>query len=85
MRVKVKILSPFGINQDISVESGSTIRSCLKQLERKHIKPGFLDAEGGLLSYFAVAINKEIIREDELDRIVESGDELSIIFMELGG
>ena len=83
--MKVEIISPFGFNQEIVVSGGNTVRSCLKHLETQHAGLECLNEEGRLFPYLAIAINKEVINEDELDRTIENGDELSIIFMELGG
>ena len=64
---------------------GSKVDEVLHQLMNKYPKLKLLDKNGKLLSHLGIYVNGEIVYPEEFDRLVQDGDELSIVMMFDGG
>ena len=74
-------------NQATAEVSGTTVGECLADLVRQFpgIKAKLFDKKGKLLHYVDIYVNLESSYPEELAKLVNDGDKLSITLMIAGG
>jgi sulfur-carrier protein len=83
----VSYLQSFaGGAEKVTVE-GATIRECLNDLVQQYprLREKLFDENGGLLDFVSIFVNEEIAYIDKLDRHINNGEKLHILYIIGGG
>jgi molybdopterin converting factor small subunit len=90
MSVKIDV-PPFlkHLTDDIKVATvnGNTVGECIENFIKRYpdAKKLLFDKDGNLLGYVDIFVNGESAYPEELNKPVSDGDELSIMFLLVGG
>jgi molybdopterin converting factor small subunit len=80
-------LRPYANNKESIAVKGKTIQECLDDLIKKYfgLKKMVFDEEGQLHTYVSIFAANEIVYADQLDKPVEDGDTIHILYIIGGG
>ena len=90
MSIKVHLYSTlpqFTNGQNMAEVNGNTIGECLGDLVMQFpkIKPVLFDKDGELFGHVFVSVNLKSVYPEELNKLVNDGDELYIVLTIAGG
>lgn len=80
-------LRQYAANAPVVEASGDTITACLLDLASRFPPMGrmLFDASGDVLPYLSVFINNEFVSGEELNRPIEDGVNIRILYILSGG